>query len=462
MGRRQSQSRRSAGSIFLALSLFACSDSGDPGTLPTATRVEISPKSITLYVPSTGSVSAAVRDQNGATIAGEPIVYTSRDAGVARVDSLGVVTAMGAGETWVVASSGGLADSTAVRVRYYVIAGESRARVQTTTGEDLVRSLDPAGEYDDFLGGTDEDQSIIAMYDGNNDDLGIAILIPGEFTVGSTETGRLKIDELLADSTIRPVNALAYVLVEEASGNLLLYTSLPGGRLDVEALDAAPGMGTEGTVSGWVMFRAQGYRVSGDLESWVSSGDTMTVYADFSTAYEHFGVGRAAVTLEGGPLEGLQSGDASYNAWFYPASYYEAAYLSAEEGPFEIRLYMNEPAVGEDTLRAISPSAPVAVPSLVLISYSPYVQGFSQSGTVAVDEVLAPDGDVWGEVRGRSQASVAYWEGYTWGDPTSAGTVSVEFDAPILPASYYGVDAARVEKPGLSWDGLLHRTWKER
>ena len=100
---------------------------------------------------------------------------------------------------------------------------------------------------------------------------------------------------------------------------------------------------------------------------------------------------------------------------------------------------------------------PCSSRSASVTSYSPFVLGYSQSGTVTLVEVRQPSGEVWGEVRGHTHATVSYWDGYAGGDPSSSGTVSVEFDAPMIPASYFGAGAARVQKPESLWDRLLHR-----
>ena len=62
------------------------------------------------------ALTASVRDSSGAVLAGHPITWTSSAANVATVTSAGLVTAVGAGDATITATSDGKSDSRAVRV----------------------------------------------------------------------------------------------------------------------------------------------------------------------------------------------------------------------------------------------------------------------------------------------------------------------------------------------------------
>jgi len=90
-------------------------------TAPTAASVAIDQPTgfggkILLNVRDQTSLTASARDASGAVLAGHPITWTSSAATVATVTSAGLVTAVGAGDATITATSDGKSDSRAVRV----------------------------------------------------------------------------------------------------------------------------------------------------------------------------------------------------------------------------------------------------------------------------------------------------------------------------------------------------------
>ncbi len=76
-----------------------------PSSIAFANGIEI------VDVGSGKSAPAIVRAQDGTTMAGQAVTYTSRDAAIASVSSAGTITAVAKGQTVIVATLGALADS---------------------------------------------------------------------------------------------------------------------------------------------------------------------------------------------------------------------------------------------------------------------------------------------------------------------------------------------------------------
>jgi len=73
----------------------------------TPTTIAVTPDTVALTaLGQTAQLGAEVRDQAGRAMEGVPVAWTSADTTVAAVDSAGLVTAAGAGETTIVATSG--------------------------------------------------------------------------------------------------------------------------------------------------------------------------------------------------------------------------------------------------------------------------------------------------------------------------------------------------------------------
>ncbi|MCC6930713.1 MAG: Ig-like domain-containing protein [Gemmatimonadaceae bacterium] len=118
---------RLAGAAFAALILLnACGtdpvtpQGGDDGrNVPRVNSVVVSPAAPSLRVGESTVLSAEVRDQNGASMAGQAVAWTSGSASIATVSGNGTtatVTAISAGSALVLASVGGVSGSATVSV----------------------------------------------------------------------------------------------------------------------------------------------------------------------------------------------------------------------------------------------------------------------------------------------------------------------------------------------------------
>ncbi len=85
-------------------------------TIPPVASVSVSPGSAELLVGRNVTLSATARDADGKPLAGRTISWSSGNRAVATVSSSGVVTAVGAGSAWVMATSESRKDSAAIVV----------------------------------------------------------------------------------------------------------------------------------------------------------------------------------------------------------------------------------------------------------------------------------------------------------------------------------------------------------
>ena len=85
---------------------------------PIPTTIRVAPDSLVLTaLRDTARLSAEVFDQTGGVMVGAPVVWSSKQTTVVRVDSAGLVTAAGQGETTVLATSGAASAEVLVSVR---------------------------------------------------------------------------------------------------------------------------------------------------------------------------------------------------------------------------------------------------------------------------------------------------------------------------------------------------------
>ncbi len=77
------------------------------GTRSTVTTVTVSPTTDTLAPAATAQLAATVKDQNGATMTGQSVSWSSNATGVATVSSSGLVTAVATGTATITATSSG-------------------------------------------------------------------------------------------------------------------------------------------------------------------------------------------------------------------------------------------------------------------------------------------------------------------------------------------------------------------
>ena len=110
---------RYRGPVILACVLAAaCSDPADP---PEPASISIAPSTVSLAAfDDTAELTATVYDQNGQAMPGVVVTWTSDDGSVARVDGVGLVTAVANGSTKITAKSGSVEGSATAMVEQRV------------------------------------------------------------------------------------------------------------------------------------------------------------------------------------------------------------------------------------------------------------------------------------------------------------------------------------------------------
>jgi len=104
---------------------------------PVVARLDVSPDSSLLAVGDRVRLTAIPRDSGGTTISPQLVTWGSGDAGIATVDSMGVVTGRGLGATTVTATSGPVSTSVRVAVQDLTLAWVDSAYAgATSTGSE--------------------------------------------------------------------------------------------------------------------------------------------------------------------------------------------------------------------------------------------------------------------------------------------------------------------------------------
>jgi hypothetical protein len=107
----------SAAAWLLAATIVACTDTGTTAPTPVATTVTVTPTSGTLTaVDATLQLSATVQDQNGQTMSGQGVTWSSGATGVATVDNSGLVKAVANGTVTIHATAGSASGQAAITV----------------------------------------------------------------------------------------------------------------------------------------------------------------------------------------------------------------------------------------------------------------------------------------------------------------------------------------------------------
>lgn len=170
-----------------------------------ATTVTLEPSSVTLYALSdTIRFTATVLDQNGETMTGVPVAYTSTDGSVVRVDAMGLVTAVGNGSAVVTAASGAATGVATVTVEQMVAQVRvSPDSVTLVAIGDTVRlmaeALDSRGQAvpgthefkwsgNDSVAAVDKDGLVTALHNGRAVVTATVGTVSGDATVNVEQT----------------------------------------------------------------------------------------------------------------------------------------------------------------------------------------------------------------------------------------------------------------------------------
>ena len=134
------------GAVLFSLLLWSCGgDSSPTASTPTASTPTPVATSITLSVTSlsfasfgaTSQLSATVKDQNGTTMSGASVTWSSSNTAVATVLANGLVTAISVGSATILAQSGSVSAMASVTVAQ--TAASLSANVRETRSTQRIR-----------------------------------------------------------------------------------------------------------------------------------------------------------------------------------------------------------------------------------------------------------------------------------------------------------------------------------
>ncbi len=323
--------------FLLLVGLTSCGGGDGSGTTqpdpPRATTITITQNSVTLsFLGATLTLTATVRDQNGAPMSGT-ITWSSSDASVVTVAATGLVTAIQNGTTTVTATSGSLSATVTATVEQIatviaVISGDGQT---ATVGQALTEALVVRA---DDAGGT----AVVGV------DLAFAVTSGGG-TVGSST----------ATSDAQGLASTTWTLGTTA-GLQQVDVSIAGSTSSLAQISAT---GLAGTATGFV-------QSSGDLQT---SAINLALPLPIATQFQdQFG-------------NGVEGGEVTFTVTAGGGSVNPATVTTDEDGIAQTTWTMG-PAVGPGTLTAVVTGFPVveftanallATPDLVAgtLSFSP-------------------------------------------------------------------------------------------
>ena len=126
--------------LTAVLVLTGCGDAGNsPTTPPTATSVTVSPASLSFTsIGATQQLSAEVKGQDGTTMSGASVSWSSSSASVATVSPTGLVTAVAEGAAAVTATSGSASGTATVTV---AIPAPADTTISVMVGDSAASSI---------------------------------------------------------------------------------------------------------------------------------------------------------------------------------------------------------------------------------------------------------------------------------------------------------------------------------
>ncbi len=122
-----------------------------------AATVSLSPSSVSLTQGATSQLSATVKDSSGTVLTGLIIAWSSNDTNTATVSSTGLVTARGAGNATITATTGGVSGTASVAVQSLAAPVATVSMSPTTaslvTGDTMTFTATPRDSAGTALGG---------------------------------------------------------------------------------------------------------------------------------------------------------------------------------------------------------------------------------------------------------------------------------------------------------------------
>jgi hypothetical protein len=308
-----------------------------------------------------------------------------------------------------------------------------RMRVQISGAVHLTSEWQAYGVFRDLLA---SDSNEVSLMNGQNLDLttsdsSFTLVFPGRLGVGQFAMGRYV-------PGLAPSAPAAFVILDgpvPGQSDAVFYASIPGGTISIDSAGypARPGL-TPGVLRGTLSFRAV---------SLVTTGDTITVHAEFAPRWNHYLFPNVSVTLSGaGPVVGTsrfstaQSSDDDHGGRYVS---WESDFGPVHTFPHDIsqELRVFAPSVGTFTLTRTTPTQfanPASWPAIYTALFyrdDPRL-GLSTGGTLTVTEFVAPTDEFYGEIHGTLTSALALWTDSTTLSGDTAN-VNVTFAVQLWP-----------------------------
>ena len=252
-----------------------------PPPPPTPTTITISPASATLQsLGETAQLTASVRDQNGQTMSGVAVTWSSADPSVATVNASGLVTAVANGMATVTATAGSATGAAAVTVAQLPVDVVVEPTADTLWGVGDTLRLS-AGAID--ANGNAVPDAQFSWVSGDT----LVAVVDGDGLVTGVSAGDVEITAATGGVVGR-----AQVAVVPTAATLTVSP-------DTVAFDA---LGQTARLAAEVRDRA-GSLMKGAAVSW-SSGDTLVATVDSAGLATAVGNGMATVTATAGSASG--------------------------------------------------------------------------------------------------------------------------------------------------------------
>ena len=316
----------------------ACKDAGtEPERfVPTATGIAVSSVVTWVYDDFAIPLGAQVVDQRGLPLPDEPILWISRDPTTALVDQDGWVRGRAAGDVWIVAASGSLADSVQISVRFFVEANQVRIRVQGAV--ELNETWEGAPVPLDFLGTAEGDMEILS---GRSSDWRSYFVagFPGTLHAeGDVALREFDPSSLWSESTFDLSDPLAYFAIEESSERMHLYRAAGSSHVGIDSISTTPE--GERMVWGNIVLEADGFLGMRDANwdfQFTPTGEQIRLDASFAVPTDPWPVGMASLQIsEAGETV---AGDRREAWWHYTQDDPVRGYVTIEDGPPWVQIY---------------------------------------------------------------------------------------------------------------------------
>jgi hypothetical protein len=391
-----------------------------------------SPADTTLVEGEDFQLRFVARNVAGDSIAAPAMNFVSRDPLTASVSNAGRVTALSEGETWIVLSTGSVADSLRVTASFRQVKG----RVALRTSGPLAR----VGRLTDIwsvhrVGVASETGNQFSLQaDDWNAGISFLLNLTGSPTVGARSLSSLDLSDVMVGAELGNVAGVLVITQDE----VFVHASVDG-QVVIEEVTAGSGT-TLGTVRGRLEMRAATFRET--PSGWQPTGDTVRVVSTLWVSYYEDRYGQVRFTVIGGPVTrddvvvdvpAFSSVAGRVTGWFSDFRESDAIGVFVNLGSVS--------GTGTILFEAFDPNVDLPYeykPVVILETFSDTLHhgrpAFPTAGSAQVTTFTTPAGLRFGEMEFVVEVDLAFWEpapsgGWTKG--TESARLVASFHVPI-------------------------------